>query len=151
MSLDLSILGLLAAFITAVVELIKAWVPCKFKDEKGILIPRKGKTPLHIPNQAVWPTLSLLIGVGVFLVLQYNIFGDTVNGTAGAAVAGGASAMGSNGVFRLKNKLGNLFGGTDDTNAQNSGPKSLSAALDDVIQQSDAQAPTDQSTTPPVG
>lgn len=123
MGIDVSVLALLAAFITAIVEMIKAWVPAKYKDMNGIIVPYgdAGKH-FHVPNQAVWPTLSLLIGIGVFILLKYNILGDIVPTNAGAAVSGGAAALGSNGVYRVKNKLGNLFGGTDETNAQNTGP-----------------------------
>jgi hypothetical protein len=131
MGLDLSVLALLAAFITAIVEMIKAWVPAKYKDMDGLIVPySKGKKHFHIPNQAVWPTLSLIIGIGVFLLLKYNVFGTAVDSSAGAAVSGGAAALGSNGVYRIKTKLGNLFGGTDDTNAQNTGPGSSPSPTD---------------------
>jgi hypothetical protein len=130
---DATTLAFIAAFITAIIEVIKAWVPAKFKDAAGIIIPY-GKTGkhIHIPNQAVWPTLAMAIGMGVFLVLELNVFGNEIDTTAGAAITGGATAIGSNAFFRLKTKAGNLFGGNDSTNAQNTGPAMIASALADI-------------------
>jgi hypothetical protein len=126
-------LAFIAAFITAIIEVIKAWIPKKYKDEAGLIIPyaREGKH-IHIPNQAVWPTLSMAIGMAIFLVLELNVFGNEIDTTAGAAITGGATAIGSNAFFRLKTKAGNLFGGNDATNAQNTGPAMIASALADI-------------------
>jgi len=124
---DLAILTVIAAFLTAIIEVIKAWVPKKYKDEYGLKFTWRKKKIVHIPSQAVWPVVSLILGVGVFLLLKYNIFGtDVPNQTAAAAVSGGVSSLGSNGVYRIKNLLGTATGGTSETNAQNTGPLAIS-------------------------
>jgi hypothetical protein len=132
--LDAATLGILAGVITAAVELIKSWVPKKYKDENGLIIYRaKGTKHIHIPNQAIWPLLSLIIGVSIFMAIKYNVFGPDVPEAGGSALSGAASSFASNGVFRAKNALGKLTGGTDETSAQNTGPALASATPDSVL------------------
>ncbi len=118
---DVGVLSFLATVISFVVEQIKAMVPERFKDAKGLKFERKGKPPIHLPNQMVWPLLSMLVGLAFFSALHFNLLG--VGGYAGTALSGiGTGTAGGAAVFRTKSKLGALFGGTEATSAQNTGP-----------------------------
>lgn len=112
----------LCAAITFIVEIIKAWIPAKNKDDKGLVFRHKRKT-YHIPSQAIWPVVSAGVGVGLFILVNYDPLG--LGGYAGQAISGlTAGTAGGAGVFRIKNKLGSALGGNDATSAQATGPGS---------------------------
>jgi hypothetical protein len=121
---DITILVIIATIITSIIEIIKAWVPCKYKDSEGLVLNYKnGTKQLHIPSQAIWPTLSILFGIGFFVLLKYNVFAPHLaDNTSTEILSGAASGLGSNGTYRIKNKLGSALGGNEATNAQNTGP-----------------------------
>ena len=119
-------LAILAGVITAIVEIIKAWVPKKYKDEHGLVFKRKNGKKTHIPNQAIWPLLSFAIGIGIFMILKYNIFEGVLPSTpATEAMGGTAAGLGSSGVYRAKNKFGDIFGANPETAAKKTGPETV--------------------------
>lgn len=110
----------LCAAVTFIVEMLKSWLPCKYKCEKGITWKR-GRKRYVLPNQAVWPAVSALVGAGLFLLLHFDPLG--LGGYAGQAISGvTAGTAGGSAVFRIKNKAGSAMGGNDETSAQNTGP-----------------------------
>jgi hypothetical protein len=113
-------IGALCTAVTFIVETIKAWIPAKNKNDKG-LTWKRGRKVYLIPNQAIWPLVSAGVGIGLFILVNYDPLG--LGGYAGEAISGlTAGAAGGAGVFRIKNKLGSALGGDDATNAQATGP-----------------------------
>lgn len=150
MEFDILTLSIISTVITTVVEIVKAWVPQKYKTSDGIIIKRKNKKDIVIPNVAIWPTLSLVVGIIIFLVLKYTLFNDNVidNTTASQAISGAASSLGSNGVYRVKTKLGGLLGASSSASAQNSGPASIDTVTSEVtsiVQECLGQTSTNES------
>ena len=121
-AVDATVIGVLASVITFVIELIKSWIPANRKDENSIIFPWRKGGHFHVPNQAFWPTISLILGVLMFIAIRYSMFGDELLATPGYAATGATAAFASSGVYRVKNVLGSATGGTNATNAQNTGP-----------------------------
>jgi hypothetical protein len=133
----LAALGIISTAITVLVELIKAWIPAKWKDDDGLVFKtKKKKKVIHIPNAAIWPTISLLLGISIFLVLKFNLLqigstGDPLAEAASATVSGAATTLGSSAAYRVKNlasaittsgNIGSEAGST--VSAQSTGPSS---------------------------
>ena len=114
--------GALCAAVTYIVEFIKSWIPAKNKTPEGLVFARKGKKhPITLPNQAVWPTVSALVGMGLFVLIHFDPIG--IGGYAGEAISGfTAGTAGGATVFRVKNVAGVKMGGTTETDAQHTGP-----------------------------
>jgi hypothetical protein len=132
---ELLVLGILASIIMFFVELIKAWVPAKNKDSDGVIIfYAKGKKHIHIPNAALWPTISLLIGMILFIMLKLNVFNPVLpSAHATEALSGASAALGSNGAYRVKSATGNLLGGSTAQNAQNTGVATATSVVDPEV------------------
>lgn len=130
---DATVFGLIASVITSIIEVIKAWVPGKYKDANSIILPRRNGKHVHLPNQAVWPLLSLFIGIGIFFALQYDplaaVLGLGSAQTGGMAVSGAATGLLAQGVYRVKNIFGTKLGGDPTTDAQNIGPATTAAGM----------------------
>jgi hypothetical protein len=131
---DASVFGLIAAVITSIIEVLKAWIPAKYKDENSIVIYRDGGNKhIHIPNQAIWPLLSLILGIGIFYALQYDplaaALGVGANTDGGMAVSGAATGLFAQGVYRTKNLFGTKMGGDPSTDAQSIGPATTVAGM----------------------
>jgi hypothetical protein len=114
---SISALCMACTFIT---EIIKAWIPARYKTKDGIVFG-KGRKRHVIPNQCVWPLVSAGIGAGLFILLSYDPLG--LGGYASQAISGlTAGTAGGSAVFRIKNKAGAALGGTDASSAQAVGP-----------------------------
>ena len=121
---DASLFGFIAAVITSIIEIIKAWIPKKNKDDNGLVFTKKNGKVIHIPNQAVWPIASLVLGIAIFFAIQYDPFSELLGfGNGGMAVGGAATGLGAQGVYRIKNLAGSKTGGNDATRADKVGPE----------------------------
>lgn len=121
---DATLFGFIAAVITSIIEIIKAWIPKKNKDDNGLVFTKKNGKKIHIPNQAVWPVVSLLLGIGIFFAIQYDPFAELLGfGDGGMAIGGAATGLGAQGVYRVKNLAGSKAGGNDATRADKVGPE----------------------------
>ena len=121
---DASLFGFIAAVITSIIEIIKAWIPKKNKDDNGLVFTKKNGKKVHIPNQAIWPVASLFLGIGIFFAIQYDPFAELLGfGNGGMAVGGAATGLGAQGVYRIKNLAGSKTGGNDATRADKVGPE----------------------------
>ena len=121
---DATLFGIIASIITSIIEIIKAWIPQKNKDDKGLVFTRKNGKKIHIPNQAVWPLASLLLGIAIFFAIQYDPFAQLLGVDNGGEALGGAfTALGAQGVYRVKNAAGSKVGGNDATRADKVGPE----------------------------
>lgn len=124
---DVLSISALCAAVTFIVELVKAWVPAKYKCDKG-LTWKRGRKRYVLPNQCIWPVVSAAVGVGLFILVNYDPLG--LGGYAGQAISGfTAGTAGGASVFRIKNKAGSALGGTDETSAQATGPSSTESEL----------------------
>lgn len=120
---EATLFGFIASVITSIIEIIKAWIPQKNKDDKGLVFTKKNGKKVHIPNQAIWPLASLLLGIGIFFALQYDPFSNLLGfGEGGMAVGGAATGLGAQGVYRVKNIAGAKTGGNNATRADKVGP-----------------------------
>jgi hypothetical protein len=124
--IDSVALGFITSVITSAIEIIKAWIPKKNKDDNGLVFTRKkSKKKIHLPNQAVWPLLSLILGIIIFYAIQWDPLASVVGiNRGGEVLTGAATGLGAQGFYRLKNVAGKKTGGTHETNAQNTGPLS---------------------------
>ncbi len=116
--------------ISRVVEWLKAWIPEAHKTPKGVTFKRGRKTVL-IPNAALWPTVSGLLGIaffsGLFLTYRYNVFG--LQDWLTTALSGVTTSVGSSVAYRAQN-LGSKKTGSEDVNsAQATGPSSTESEL----------------------
>lgn len=139
---DATVLSIITAVITSIVEIIKSWIPAKNKDTNGLVFTRKkSRKKIHLPNQAVWPLLSLILGIVIFYAIQWDPIATIIGiNHGGEVLSGAATGLGAQGVYRIKNVAGKKTGGTDDQNAQNTGPLSAPCATDtceDVVVQDD--------------
>jgi L-lactate permease len=118
------LISLISFCTTFIVEIVKAWLPARWKVNPKGLTFKRGRKKYLVPNQAVYPTLSAIIATGLFFAIAYNPLGSIVGDNLADALSGLAATGGAAGFFRAKNVLGSKAGGTEETSAQVVGPTS---------------------------
>jgi len=120
-------LAIISPVIQAIIEIIKAWIPAKNKNNYGVIFKYRGRV-ITLPNAALWPTLAMFMGVAVCIFLQLDFLQGILSPeqdvkNAGEAISGVASGLGASGANRIRGRMSTALAGTT-TDTMDVGPAS---------------------------